>query len=223
MKHIGKIETDFKEKFGIPRQSGLVMESSGVISFYDEFKNPDAFKGIEDFSHIWVLWEFSKAKTEKFNATVRPPKLGGNIRKGVFATRSPFRPNSIGMSVVRLDRVEYNEKRGPLLYISGVDMLDGTPVIDIKPYLPSYDIVENAVGGFTDEINYSELKVNLDEYVCNVTGAELNNIVKLLEQDPRPSYIEDDKRVYGFRYGKYEIKFRVCGKTAYLLETTIVE
>lgn len=223
MKHIGYIQTEFKEKFGIPRQSGLVSGERGLVSLVGEFRNPEAFKGLEDFSHIWILWEFSQAKSDKFNATVRPPKLGGNTRMGVFATRSPFRPNSIGMSVVKLEKIEYSEDKGVLLHVSGVDMLDGTPVLDIKPYLPNVDSIEGARGGFTEKIDYKLLTVNTDDYLQNVDDETLDKIIKIIEQDPRPSYIEDPDRVYGFRYSLYDVSFLVKGNVAYLQHTTKVE
>lgn len=147
---IGFIHTDFIEKFGIPRQSGLIPELTGVIEFLPEYRQPEAFKGLQDFSHIWILWEFNRAKKDHWSATVKPPKLGGNTRMGVFATRSPFRPNNIGLSSVRLERIEYTEEHGPLLYVSGIDMLDGTPILDIKPYIPYSDCHPDATGGFTE-------------------------------------------------------------------------
>lgn len=159
MKIIGHIETDFKEKFGIPRQSGLVKESRGRVLFEKEYNVPEAFRGLEDFSHIWVLWQFSEAVRETWSPTVRPPLLGGNKRMGVFATRSPFRPNSVGLSALKLEGVEFSEKEGVVLHVSGADLLDGTPVYDIKPYLPYADSIPDAVGGFTESLEERRLEV----------------------------------------------------------------
>ena len=152
MEYIARIHTPFPEKFGIPRQSGLAANAKGTIAFEPKFRNPDAVKGIEEFSHLWLLWEFSRAKQDTFHATVAPPRLGGKEKKGVFATRSPFRPNSIGLSCVKLEEVRIDENDGPILVVSGVDLLDGTPIYDIKPYLPYADAYPDAKGGFTDHI-----------------------------------------------------------------------
>lgn len=210
MKVIGRIVTDFPSKFGLPRQSGLVEGITGKIVFEEEFRVPEAFRGLEDFSHIWILWQFSEAVRDGWLPTVRPPKLGGNKRVGVFATRSPFRPNSIGLSSVKLERIEYSDTEGPVLYVSGCDLMDGTPIYDIKPYLSYTDSHPNASGGFTDTIVKSELEVVIpDEILDTITEDKRDTLTAILAQDPRPSYQNDAERVYGFGFAGYEIKFTV--------------
>lgn len=214
MKIIGHIETDFKEKFGIPRQSGLVKESRGRILFEKEYNVPEAFRGLEDFSHIWVLWQFSEAVREGWSPTVRPPLLGGNKRMGVFATRSPFRPNSVGLSVLKLEAVEFSEKEGVVLYVSGVDLLDGTPVYDIKPYLPYADSISDAAGGFTESLEERRLEVEFPCALLEKVSEDKREALKaVLAADPRPSYQNDPEREYGMRFAEYEVKFKVEGKT----------
>mgnify|MGYP003297839483 CR=1 FL=1 len=214
MKIIGHIETDFKEKFGIPRQSGLVKESKGRILFEKEYNVPEAFRGLEAFTHIWVLWQFSEAVREDFTPTVRPPLLGGNRRMGVFATRSPFRPNNIGLSALKLDRVEITEKEGVVLHVSGADLLDGTPVFDIKPYLPYADSIPDAVGGFTEALEERHLEVSFpEELLLKVREDKRSALVAVLAADPRPSYQNDPERVYGMRFAEYEVRFTVEGKS----------
>ena len=221
MKIIGRIETDFKEKFGIPRQSGLVKESKGRILFEKEYNVPEAFRGLEDFSHIWVLWQFSEAVREGWSPTVRPPLLGGNKRMGVFATRSPFRPNSVGLSALRLDRVELNAKEGVVLHVSGADLLDGTPIYDIKPYLPYADSIPDAVGGFTENLEERRLEVDFpDELLYKVADSKKNALVAVLAADPRPSYQNDPEREYGMSFAQYEVKFRVEGKRLTVTDLT---
>ena len=213
MKIIGHIETDFKEKFGIPRQSGLVKESKGRILFEKEYNVPEAFRGLEDFSHIWVLWQFSEAVREDFTPTVRPPLLGGNKRMGVFATRSPFRPNNTGLSALKLDKVEITEKEGVVLYVSGADLLDGTPIYDIKPYLPYADSIPDAVGGFTQSLEERRLEVDFpEELLSKVSEDKRSSLIAVLAADPRPSYQNDPERIYGMRFAEYEVKFKVEGK-----------
>lgn len=213
MKIIGRIETDFKEKFGIPRQSGLVKESRGRIVFEKEYNVPEAFRGLEDFSHVWVLWQFSEAVRETWSPTVRPPLLGGNRRMGVFATRSPFRPNSIGLSALKLDSVEFSEKEGVILHVSGADLLDGTPVYDIKPYLPYADSIPDAVGGFTENLEERCLEVEFPEALLEKVKEEKRKaLIAVLAADPRPSYQNDPERVYGMRFADYEVRFTVEGK-----------
>ncbi len=210
MKVIGRIVTDFPSKFGLPRQSGLVEGITGKIVFEEEFRVPEAFRGLEEFSHIWLLWQFSEAVRDGWSPTVRPPKLGGNKRVGVFATRSPFRPNSIGLSSVKLERIEYSDTEGPVLYVSGCDLMDGTPIYDIKPYLSYTDSHPNASGGFTDTIVKSELEVVIsDEILDTITEDKRDTLTAILAQDPRPSYQNDAERVYGFGFAGYEIKFTV--------------
>ena len=210
MRIIARIHTDFATKFGIPRQSGLVEELKGRIIFEEEYRSPEAVRGLEAFSHIWLLWEFSKAVRDEWSPTVRPPKLGGNTRMGVFATRSPFRPNPIGLSCVKLEKIEYSKDAGPILHVCGADLMDNTPIYDIKPYLPYADCREDATGGFTDKLVVNRLKVEVPtELFTKVSVEKREALVKILEQDPRPSYQEDTDRVYGFVFADYEIKFQV--------------
>lgn len=213
MKIIAHIYTDFPEKFGIPRQSGLIEELEGKIVFTPEYRNPEALRGIEDFSHIWLLWEFSEAVREDWKPTVRPPLLGGNKRMGVFATRSPFRPNSIGLSSVRLDRTEITEKEGTVLYVKGADLMNGTPIYDIKPYLPYADSHPDAVGGFTETLGERQLEVDFpEELLKKVPEEKRKALIKVLACDPRPSYQNDGERVYGLPFGGVEVNFKVNGK-----------
>lgn len=210
MKVIAHIYTDFPEKFGIPRQSGLIEELEGRIVFTPEYRNPEALRGLEDFSHIWLLWEFSEAVRESWRPTVRPPLLGGNKRMGVFATRSPFRPNSIGLSSVRLDRVEMTEKEGAVLYVRGADLMNGTPIYDIKPYLPYADSHPDAVGGFTENLDERKLEVDFsEELLLKVPEEKRQALIKVLSCDPRPSYQNDEERVYGLPFGGVEVGFKV--------------
>ena len=213
MKPIAHIYTDFKTKFGLPRQSGLVKEITGKIVFEKEYSIAEAFKGLEDFSHIWILWEFSKAKKENWKPTVRPPLLGGNKRMGVFATRSPFRPNSIGLSCVKLEKIDYETDLGTILYVSGCDIMNGTPIYDIKPYLPYCDSVPDAVGGFTETLGERKLEVNIDDTLLGrVPQEKRDELIGVLAGDPRPSYQDDPAREYGFEFADFEIGFRVEGK-----------
>ncbi len=210
MKIIGRIVTDFSSKFGLPRQSGLVEEITGKIVFEEEYRVPEAFRGLEDFSHIWIVWQFSEAVRDSWSPTVRPPMLGGNKRVGVFATRSPFRPNSIGLSSVKLERVEYSADEGPVLYVSGCDLMNGTPIYDIKPYLPYTDSHPDASGGFTDTLADRRLEVIIpDEILACIPQDKIKTLIGILSQDPRPSYQNDSERVYGFGFAGYEIRFTV--------------
>ena len=212
MKVIGHIRTDFPSKFGIPRQSGLIDGLKGKIILEPEYRNPQVYKGIEEFSHIWLLWEFSEAKKEHWSATVKPPRLGGKKRMGVFATRAPFRPNNIGLSCVKLDRVEQDEKDGPVLWVAGVDLLDGTPIYDIKPYIPLTDCHPEASEGYTRETKIHELKVEFPEELLNQYPEEKRQaVLGILAQDPRPTYFQDPERVYGVPFAGFDVKFR--GKT----------
>lgn len=212
MKIIAKIYTDFPSKFGIPRQSGLVESLEGKIVFEPAFRNAEALRGLQDFSHIWLLWEFSEAVRDAWRPTVRPPRLGGNRRMGVFATRSPFRPNPIGLSCVKLDRIELQGTDGPVLYVSGADLLDGTPIYDIKPYLPYTDSRPDAVGGFADAVERQRLTVHCpEELLLKIPEQKRRAVTDILAQDPRPSYQHDPDRVYGFCYAGMEIKFSVDG------------
>lgn len=212
MKVIGHIRTDFPSKFGIPRQSGLIDGLKGKIILEPEYRNPQVYKGIEEFSHIWLLWEFSEAKKEHWSATVKPPRLGGKKRMGVFATRAPFRPNNIGLSCVKLDRVEQDEKDGPVLWVAGVDLLDGTPIYDIKPYIPLTDCHPEASEGYTRETKIHELKVEFPEELLNQYPEEKRQaVLGILGQDPRPTYFQDPERVYGVPFAGFDVKFRVDG------------
>ena len=212
MKIIGHIRTDFPSKFGIPRQSGLIDDLKGKIVLEPEYRNPQVYKGIEEFSHIWLLWEFSEAKKEHWSATVKPPRLGGKKRMGVFATRAPFRPNNIGLSCVKLDRLEQDEKDGPVLWVAGVDLLDGTPIYDIKPYIPLTDCHPEASEGYTKETKIHELKVEFPEELLNQYPEEKRQaVLGILAQDPRPTYFQDPERVYGVPFAGFDVKFRVDG------------
>ena len=213
MKVIAKIHTDFKEKFGIPRQSGITEELEAKIVFESEYRVREAIRGIEDFSHLWLIWQFSEAIREGWSPTVRPPRLGGNRRMGVFATRAPYRPNPIGLSSVRLIRVEHTEKEGDVLIVSGADLLDGTPIYDIKPYLAYTDSHPDALGGFADPVRDYSLKVDFcKELLTKIPVSKQNALIKILEHDPRPSYQDDSDREYGFKFSDYEIFFKVsCG------------
>lgn len=215
IKPIAHIETDFKEKFGIPRQSGRVAESIGKIVFEPEYRIAEAIRGIEEFSHLWLIFDFSKNHREGFYPTVRPPRLGGNKRVGVFASRSPFRPNSLGLSSVKLIEVLKTEKEGNVLIVSGADLLSGTPIYDIKPYLPFTDCHKEAAGGYADEFESYKLSVSFPENLLLKLPEEKRSvIIRVLEEDPRPSYQEDESRVYKFLFSDFQIGFRVIEKTA---------
>lgn len=221
MKVIATIHTDFSDKFGIPRQSGLVPELQGVIRFAPEFRSADALRGIEGFSHLWLIWQFSKAVRETWSPTVRPPRLGGNTRIGVFATRSPFRPNAIGLSCVKLERVEHHPEYGTQLIVSGADLLDGTPIFDIKPYLPYADSHPDAVGGFTDTSGDFLLSVTIPpELLSRVAADKQNALIGVLSHDPRPSYQDDPMRIYGMDFAGYNIRFRVEGSQLTVCDIT---
>ena len=209
---IARMHSDFDQKFGIPRQSGLVEELESTIVFEPEFRNPDALRGLEGFSHLWIVWEFSKARRETWSPTVRPPRLGGNQRLGVFATRSPFRPNPIGLSCVRLVGVEQTAEFGPVIRVAGADLLNGTPIYDIKPYLPYADCKPEAVGGFASAPKEATLTVHIpEEFVEKIPEEKRQAVIGVLAQDPRPSYQDDPERVYGMSFGGMEIKFKVDG------------
>lgn len=217
LKIIAHIKTDFKTKFGIPRQSGLT-DLEGLIVFEPEYRNDDALRGIEDFSHLWLIWNFSKAERDGWSPTVRPPRLGGNKRVGVFATRSPFRPNAIGLSSVKLlGTVKTAE--GTALRVSGADLMDGTPIYDIKPYLPYTDSHPDAVGGFADEKLKDNLEVDFPPELLNkIPENKKSALLELLSEDPRPHYINDSERIYGFEFADFEIKFKVKNTTLTVVE-----
>lgn len=212
MKPIAHIHTDFPAKFGIPRQSGLVSSLSGVIVFTPEFRNPEGLRGLETYSHLWLIWQFSQAVRSGFSPTVRPPRLGGNRRMGVFATRSPYRPNPIGLSSVALEKIELQSPNGPLVYVLGADLMDNTPIYDIKPYLPFTDSHPNARAGFAEKMQAHALSVVFpEELLLKVPETKRCALTEILRQDPRPSYQTDPHRVYGFCFAGLEIKFTVCG------------
>lgn len=212
IKHVARIRSDFSQKFGIPRQSGLVEELEAAIVFEPEYRDPEALRGLEGFSHLWLIWEFSKAKRDTWSPTVRPPRLGGNQRLGVFATRSPFRPNPIGLSCVKLLGVDLHTPDGPVIRVAGADLLDGTPIYDIKPYLPYADCKPDAVGGFASQPKEATLEVDIPtELLSAIPENKLASLRGVLAQDPRPSYQDDPDRVYGMTFGGLEVKFRVHG------------
>ncbi len=209
-KIIAKIHTDFKEKFGIPRQSGIAEHSIGQIVFEPEYRRDEALRGLAGYSHIWLLWEFSESVREDWSPTVRPPRLGGNKRMGVFATRSPFRPNPIGLSSVRLLSLEKTKDLGTVLNVSGADLMDGTPIYDIKPYLKYTDSHEDATGGFADDVMGKRLDVIIsEEYGSVMEETELLTLKKILEGDPRPGYKGEDSKEYGMTFSSYEVFFKV--------------
>jgi len=212
LKIIADIHTDFPEKFGIPRQSGLVEGLKGKIVFRSAYRTPEAIRGIEGFSHLWLLWGFSKVTRTGWSATVAPPRLGGKKKMGVFATRSPYRPNPVGLSSVKLERVELDPNLGPILWVSGIDMLDGTPIYDIKPYLPYADCHADARGGFGGEVLEHRLRVEFPPHLLELLPiGERENVLAILEQDPRTAYIHDETREWGVSYAGYNILFYVSG------------
>lgn len=224
MKIIARIHNDFKEKFGIPRQSGLSGELKSRIVFESEYRNPDALRGIDGYSHLWLIWQFSEAIREDWSPTVRPPRLGGNKRMGVFATRSPFRPNPIGLSSVRLEKIEITKDEGTVLIVSGADLLDGTPIYDIKPYVAYSDCHTDAVSGFADPVREYHLNVVFcKELLSKVEVSKQKALTQILEQDPRPSYQNDPEREYGFRFADYEIFFKVDGETLTVTRVEVVK
>ena len=223
MKIVAKIYTDFKTKFGIPRQSGLVKGLKGRIVFEPEFQNAEALRGLEGFSHIWLLWDFSEAHRdgEDWSPTVRPPRLGGNQRMGVWATRSPFRPNNIGLSSVRITKIDLQTPEGPIIEVEGIDLMDGTPILDIKPYLPYTDSHPDARGGFAEEQNkkMEPLRVEIPSSIaCLFDTEKLEALRGVLAADPRPHYQQDPERIYALEFAGYELKFHVRNNTAVVKE-----
>jgi len=207
---IAKIHTEFPTKFGIPRQSGIIESLQGTIVFEPEYRNPEAVRGLEEFSHLWLIWEFSEAVRDTWSPTVRPPRLGGNVRKGVFATRSPFRPNPIGLSSVRLEKIEMDPKLGPVLHVSGADLMDGTPIYDIKPYIAYTDSHPEAVSGFASKPAEYLLEVTIpDELLEKIPETQRESLISVLAHDPRPQYQDDPERVYGLAFGDLDINFKV--------------
>lgn len=216
---IARIRSDFSTKFGIPRQSGLVEELRAQVVFEPEYRNSDAVRGLEEFSHIWLIWQFSQAVRAEWSPTVRPPRLGGNTRLGVFASRSPFRPNAMGLSSVRLERVEIHPVLGPVLHVAGADLMDGTPIYDIKPYVPYADSHPDALGGFVDKVERKRLTVNCpEELLRRVPESKRQALLGVLAEDPRPSYQVDPERVYGMNFAGLEVKFTVAGDKLHIVE-----
>ena len=210
MKPIAYIENDYVGKFGIPRQAGLVLAPLSCIRFVPEYRDPEALRGLDGFSHIWLIWEFSEAKRETWSPTVRPPRLGGNTRLGVFATRSPYRPNPIGLSCVELDHIDLHTDEGPLLFVRGADLMNGTPIYDIKPYIPYADAHPEASSGFIGETPRAILDVEIDEEWVLMYGSSFcEEIREILAQDPRPAYQNDPDRIYGMDHGRCNIRFQV--------------
>ena len=219
IKIIAHIRSDFPTKFGLPRQSGLVSELRAKIVFEPEYRNPDALRGLEGFSHLWIIWEFSEAKRDTWSPTVRPPRLGGNTRMGVFATRSPFRPNSLGLSSVRLLGVEHTAEFGTVLHVGGADLMDGTPIFDIKPYIPYGDSHPEATGGFTDTAEDFLLEVDFpQELLAQLPQEKQQAAIGILSHDPRPSYQRSADRVYGLPFAGFDLRFRVTDKILTVLE-----
>lgn len=218
---IARMRSDFPDKFGIPRQSGLVKELTSTIVFEPEFRNADALRGIDGFSHLWIIWQFSEAVRKGWSPTVRPPRLGGNARMGVFATRSPFRPNSLGLSCVELLQAEQTADRGTVLHVAGADLMDGTPIFDIKPYIPYGDCHPEAIGGFADAAGEFLLKVDFPPALLEKLPEEKRTAaIGVLSHDPRPSYQRDPTRVYGLAFAGLNIRFTVAGD---VLTVTAVE
>ncbi len=206
---IARIKTDFPGKFGIPRQSGLVPSLKGKIVFEPEYRDASAVKGLDGYSHLWLIWKFSESVCDKFQPTVRPPRLGGNKRVGVFATRSPFRPNPIGLSSVKIERIIENTDDGCVIEVSGADLLDNTPIYDIKPYIPYTDSHPEAVGGFSDEVYSNNIRVQIPESIKNEIPEQiLVPLMGILSNDPRPAY-QEEGRIYSFEFSEYSIKFKV--------------
>ncbi len=224
MKVIAKMHSDFPTKFGIPRQSGLASSLRSTVVFEPEFRNSDALRGIADFSHLWLIWQFSEAVRQAWSPTVRPPRLGGNTRMGVFATRSPFRPNAIGLSCVELVGVEHTEDLGTVLHVAGADLMDGTPILDIKPYIPYADCRIDATGGFTDGAKDFLLRVDFpDALLCRLPEGKRAGLLEVLSHDPRPSYQPDSDRVYGIAFAGFNIRFTVQEKILTVLSAEPLE
>lgn len=216
IKPIAYIHNDLKTKFGVPRQSGLANSLLSEIVFTPEYRVSDALRGMSDFSHIWLIWSFSEARRSDWSPTVRPPRLGGNERVGVFATRSPYRPNSLALSCVKLVRIEHREGLGDVITVSGADLMNGTPIYDIKPYLPYADSIEDAIGGFAPDGGKTLAVIDESGALNKLSPEKRTALTELLARDPRPQYHDDNERVYGMEYGDYEIKFRVDGKELFI-------
>lgn len=223
MKMIARIENDFTEKFGIPRQSGLADVTSKIV-FEPEYRVPEAFRGLEGYSHIWIVWQFSEAVREEWSPTVRPPRLGGNTRMGVFATRSPYRPNPIGLSSVRLVKIDLHTSKGPVLYVTGADLLNGTPIFDIKPYLAYTDSHPEARDGFALTSTEGALKVDFPEalLVC-IPEEKRGGLIQILSQDPRPQYQNSPDRIYTMGFAGFDISFRIDGDELFVVGVKIMK
>lgn len=218
---IARMRSDFPTKFGIPRQSGLVEELHSTIVFEPEFRNPDTLRGIEGFSHLWLIWQFSEAVRDHWSPTVRPPRLGGNTRMGVFATRSPFRPNNLGLSCVKLLGIESTAENGMVLHVAGADLMDGTPIFDIKPYIPYSDSYPDALGGFTDTAGEFILQVNFpDELLRRLPESKRSAAMAVLSHDPRPSYQRKAGRVYGLSFAGFDLRFTVEDELLTVVDAT---
>ena len=219
MQIIARMKSDFPTKFGIPRQSGLVEDLRSTIIFEPEFRNPDALRGIEDYSHLWIIWQFSEAVRQQWSPTVRPPRLGGNTRMGVFATRSPFRPNSLGMSCVKLIGLEQTADKGTVIHVAGADLMDGTPIFDIKPYIPYSDCHTDATGGFTDSADDFLLDVSFpSDLLAIIPEDKRKALTGVLSHDPRPSYQRTPNRIYGLTFAGFDIRFTVNNSTLLVKE-----
>lgn len=219
MQVIAKMNSDFPTKFGIPRQSGLVPELRSTIIFEPEFRNPDTLRGLEDFSHLWIIWQFSEAVRTDWSPTVRPPRLGGNTRMGVFATRSPFRPNNLGLSSVKILGIESTSDFGTVIHVGGADLMDGTPIFDIKPYIPYSDCHPDALGGFTQTADDFTLDVKIaDDLLEIVPESKRESFLGVLSHDPRPSYQKDSDRIYGLNYSNLDVRFQIKDKKLTVLE-----
>lgn len=219
---IAHLRSDFHSKFGVPRQSGLVASLQGRIVFTQPYRQAEALEGLEDFSHLWLIWGFSANKAQNakhWQSKVRPPRLGGNKSMGVFATRSPFRPNGLGLSCVKIERIEWQSNEGPIIHVLGADLMDGTPIYDIKPYIAYTDRIDDAICGFVDKIEKKRLEVRDDNKLLQAMHPEkAAALIEVLKQDPRPSYQEDPGRVYGLAFAGYDVKFKVIDDCAYLQE-----
>lgn len=225
IKPIAHIRTDFPEKFGIPRQSGLAKALRGRIVFEPEYRNPDALRGLEEFSHIWLIWEFSANRsTSSWQPTVRPPRLGGNSHMGVFATRSPFRPNPLGLSCVKMDSIEFSSPEGPVINVCGADLMDGTPIYDIKPYIKYADSRPEAVCGYVDRLEEKSLRVVFPSGLADRVADKsvIPPLMETLRLDPRPSYHDDPERVYGLSFAGYNVKFRVAGQVLNVIDLEVL-
>lgn len=219
---IAHLRSDFHSKFGVPRQSGLVASLQGRIVFTQPYRQAEALEGLEDFSHLWLIWGFSANKAQNakhWQSKVRPPRLGGNKSMGVFATRSPFRPNGLGLSCVKIERIEWQSNEGPIIHVLGADLMDGTPIYDIKPYIAYTDRIDDAICGFVDKIEKKRLEVRDDNKLLQAMHPEkAAALIEVLKQDPRPSYQEDPGRMYGLAFAGYDVKFKVIDDCAYLQE-----